>query len=148
MERSASTMTTAVLHLRKKKVGLSLMRLENTAWLAFYKTMGMYCRQCFNDSSCVDEALICRMNRLITCGTTVDEAAFLFYDLDRACHTQLLVEAAAANGLQKKVIPHDIAQYSAESMQSAVSSLPSRPSRMANCHVSTAQLLQRVPTRV
>lgn len=121
MERSVSTVTTAVLHLRKKKVELLRMRLGKTAWLAFYKIMGMYCLELSNTPFRIDAILICRINRLITCGTTVDEAAFLFYDLDRACHTQLMVEAAAANGLQKKVIPHEIAQYSARSMQSAVS---------------------------
>lgn len=58
--------------------------------------------------------------RLITCGTTVDEAAFLFYNLDQSCRAQLLAEAAAANGIKKKVIPHDVAQYTAQGMQSPV----------------------------
>ena len=32
---------------------------------------------------------------MITCGQTVDEAAFLFIALDRCCHAQLLINAAA-----------------------------------------------------
>ncbi|KAL4787719.1 class II aldolase/adducin N-terminal [Aspergillus varians] len=63
-------------------------------------------------------ACILQNHGLITCGSTVDEAAFLFYNLDQSCRGQLLAEAAAANGLQKKIIPHDVAQYSATSMQS------------------------------
>ena len=69
----------------------------------------------------IEFVLICSYPRLIACGSTVDEAAFLFYSLDQACHGQLLAEAAAANGVQKKIIPHDVAQYTAASMQSAVS---------------------------
>ncbi|ETS74133.1 hypothetical protein PFICI_13999 [Pestalotiopsis fici W106-1] len=55
---------------------------------------------------------------LITCGTTVDEAAFLFYCLDEAFRVQLMSEAAAANGLEKKIVSDDLARYTARSMQS------------------------------
>ncbi|BDD60424.1 hypothetical protein MPDQ_003731 [Monascus purpureus] len=54
---------------------------------------------------------------ILTTGATVDEAAFLFYSLDQACHSQLLAEAAAANGVPKRVIPHTVAQYTADSVQ-------------------------------
>ncbi|KAJ3538595.1 hypothetical protein NM208_g5835 [Fusarium decemcellulare] len=64
-------------------------------------------------------ACILQNHGLITCGTTVDEAAFLFYNLDQSCKAQLMAEAAAANGLEKKYIPDDVAQYTASSMQSA-----------------------------
>ncbi|KAJ5702817.1 class II aldolase/adducin N-terminal [Penicillium malachiteum] len=52
---------------------------------------------------------------LITCGATVDEAALLFYSLEKACHSQLLAEPAAANGIAKKIIPADVAQFTADS---------------------------------
>lgn len=66
--------------------------------------------------------LVCILKNhgLLTVGRTVDEAAFLFYSLDQACHSQLLAEAAAANGVSKSIIADKVAQYSAEVIQSAV----------------------------
>lgn len=60
------------------------------------------------------------IRRLITVGSTVDEAAFLFYSLDKACHSQLMAEAAAANGVAKKIIPDKVAKFTAESVQDPV----------------------------
>lgn len=60
----------------------------------------------------------------MTVGYTVDEAAFLFSSLDGACHSQLMAEAAAANGIEKKVIPAHVAEYTAQSVQNAVSFSP------------------------
>ena len=52
----------------------------------------------------------------------MDEAAFLFYSLDQACHSQLLADAAAAaGGTPKKIIPHHIAQFTADAVQNPVS---------------------------
>lgn len=48
---------------------------------------------------------------LLTVGSTVDEAGFLFGLLDRACAMQLQVEAAAANGIPKCVISDEEAAY-------------------------------------
>ncbi|KAI5460376.1 class II aldolase/adducin N-terminal [Mariannaea sp. PMI_226] len=48
---------------------------------------------------------------LLTVGQTVDEAAYLFTLMEKSCQVQLLAEAAAANGLPKKIISHDVAQY-------------------------------------
>ncbi|KAE8329205.1 class II aldolase/adducin N-terminal [Aspergillus sergii] len=62
-------------------------------------------------------AAILQNHGLITLGSTVDEAGFLFYSLEKACHSQLLAEAAAANGIPKKIIPHDVAQFTADSVQ-------------------------------
>jgi ribulose-5-phosphate 4-epimerase/fuculose-1-phosphate aldolase len=56
----------------------------------------------------------------LTVGSTVDEAAFLFFSLDQACRSQLLAEAAAANGIPKRIIPDKIAQYTANTAQNAV----------------------------
>ncbi|KAF9873244.1 hypothetical protein CkaCkLH20_09407 [Colletotrichum karsti] len=62
---------------------------------------------------------ILKTHGLLTVGATVDEAAFLFHNLERACHSQLLAEAAAANGLEKTIIPDDVARFTAQVAQSA-----------------------------
>ncbi|KAL1964321.1 hypothetical protein VTN77DRAFT_7141 [Rasamsonia byssochlamydoides] len=62
-------------------------------------------------------ACILQNHGLLTVGTTVDEAAFLFYSLDKACHSQLMAEAAAANGIPKKIIPDHVAKYTADAVQ-------------------------------
>lgn len=54
---------------------------------------------------------------LLTVGQTVDEAAFLFFSLDQACHSQLMADAAAANGVPKKIISEEVAQYTADAVQ-------------------------------
>lgn len=58
---------------------------------------------------------------LLTVGHTVDEAAFLFASLDHACHSQLMADAAAASGVPKKIIPHEVAQFTADAVQNPVS---------------------------
>jgi ribulose-5-phosphate 4-epimerase/fuculose-1-phosphate aldolase len=52
---------------------------------------------------------------LLTVGSTVDEASFLFGLLDRCCEIQLRVEAACAGNptLTKRIIPDTLAQYNA-----------------------------------
>ncbi|KAG2412377.1 hypothetical protein HFD88_009934 [Aspergillus terreus] len=62
-------------------------------------------------------ACILQNHGLLTVGRTVDEAAFLFSSLDNACHSQLMADAAAANGLSKKIIPHNVAKYTADAVQ-------------------------------
>ena len=61
------------------------------------------------------------INSLLTVGHTVDEAAFLFGSLDKACQSQLMADAAAANGVPKKIIPHEVAQFTGEAVQNPVS---------------------------
>jgi hypothetical protein len=46
-----------------------------------------------------------------TVGGTVDEAAFLFCLMERSCEIQLMVEAAAANGIPKVFAPDEAAAY-------------------------------------
>jgi ribulose-5-phosphate 4-epimerase/fuculose-1-phosphate aldolase len=48
---------------------------------------------------------------LLTVGSTVDEAGFMFGLLDRGCQIQLQVEAAAAAGLKKNIISDEEAAY-------------------------------------
>lgn len=85
------------------------------------------------------------MNSLLTVGQTVDEAAWLFVSLDHACHAQLMAEAAAANGVPKKSIPDDVAQYTADAAQNPVCLSISSCSGVLT---SLAQLLHRVPAGV
>jgi len=68
-------------------------------------------------------ACILQNHGLLTVGHTVDEAAFLFASLDHACHSQLMADAAAANGVPKKIIPHDVAKFTADAVQNPVSSI-------------------------
>ncbi|KAI9684607.1 MAG: hypothetical protein M1822_005695 [Bathelium mastoideum] len=48
---------------------------------------------------------------LLTVGGTVDEAAFLHCLMERACEVQLSVEAAAANGLEKRPVSDRDAKF-------------------------------------
>lgn len=49
---------------------------------------------------------------ILTCGENIGEAAGLFIALERACHGQLLIEAAAANGVPKQYVPVPELEYS------------------------------------
>lgn len=62
-------------------------------------------------------ACILQNHGILTVGHTVDEAAWLFASLEHACHAQLIAEAVAANGVPKKIIPDDVAQYTADAVQ-------------------------------
>jgi hypothetical protein len=62
-----------------------------------------------------------RFDRSITIAQTVDEAAFLFYSLEKASQSQLLAEAAAANKVHKKVIFQEMARFTGDSVQSSIS---------------------------
>lgn len=57
---------------------------------------------------------------LLTVGRTVDEAAILYSMLENACHSQLMAEAAAANGLPKKIINDEAARFTAQAAQNPV----------------------------
>ncbi|KAE8361089.1 class II aldolase/adducin N-terminal [Aspergillus caelatus] len=56
-------------------------------------------------------SVILQNHGMITCGRTVDEAAFLFITLDRCCHAQLLANAAVCPGFEKKYIPDEQAEF-------------------------------------
>ncbi|KAJ6010951.1 Meiotically protein [Penicillium sp. IBT 35674x] len=62
-------------------------------------------------------ACILQNHGLLTVGTTVDEAAILYSMLENCCHSQLMAEAAAANGIPKKIITPEVAQYTADTAQ-------------------------------
>jgi ribulose-5-phosphate 4-epimerase/fuculose-1-phosphate aldolase len=55
-------------------------------------------------------SVILQNHGMITCGKTVDEAAFLFIALDRCCHAQLLANAAVCPGFEKRVIDDEMAK--------------------------------------
>ncbi|KAE8418929.1 class II aldolase/adducin N-terminal [Aspergillus pseudocaelatus] len=56
-------------------------------------------------------SVILQNHGMITCGRTVDEAAFLLITLDRCCHAQLLANAAVCPGFEKKYIPDEQAEF-------------------------------------
>ncbi|KAK8067761.1 hypothetical protein PG996_006873 [Apiospora saccharicola] len=58
-----------------------------------------------------NKAVILQNHGLLTVGQTVDEAAFWFLSLERTCQAQLLADAAAAAGYEKKFIDEDEARY-------------------------------------
>ena len=60
------------------------------------------------------KGMILRNHGLLTVGSTVDEAAYLYTLMERSCEIQLQVEAAAANGLQKVYVPDESARYTYE----------------------------------
>ncbi|GEQ67000.1 hypothetical protein JCM33374_g663 [Metschnikowia sp. JCM 33374] len=58
--------------------------------------------------------VILQNHGLLTMGTTVDEAAYLFTLMEKSCQVQLLADASAKDGTRTKiVIPDDVAAYSA-----------------------------------
>jgi ABC-type branched-subunit amino acid transport system substrate-binding protein len=60
---------------------------------------------------------------LLTVGQTVDEAAYRHIIMERTCQAQLLAEAAAANGIKKKIICDEDAKYTADALQEPVTSV-------------------------
>jgi len=67
------------------------------------------------------KGLILMNHGLLTVGQTVDEAAFLFRLMEKSCEVQLLAEAAAANGVEKRIISDEEAQYNFKMASEAVS---------------------------
>ncbi|OBT80302.1 hypothetical protein VF21_00726 [Pseudogymnoascus sp. 05NY08] len=55
-------------------------------------------------------SIILQNHGMITCGATVDEAAFLFIALDRCCHAQLLANAASVPGWERIAIGKEEAE--------------------------------------
>ncbi|EME44034.1 hypothetical protein DOTSEDRAFT_151675 [Dothistroma septosporum NZE10] len=60
------------------------------------------------------KGMILRNHGLLTVGGTVDEAAYLYTLMERSCEVQLMVEAAAANGIEKVYAPEESARYTFE----------------------------------
>ncbi len=60
------------------------------------------------------KGMILRNHGLLTVGETVDEACYLYTLMERSCQMQLLIEAAAANGLPKVYVPEESARYTFE----------------------------------
>lgn len=62
------------------------------------------------------KAVILQNHGLLTVGQSVDEAAFWFMSMDRTCQAQLLTDAAAAAGYEKKLIDDAECEHSAQSV--------------------------------
>ncbi|SCU80328.1 LADA_0B06590g1_1 [Lachancea dasiensis] len=58
-----------------------------------------------------NKAVILQNHGLLTVGETIDEAGYLFTLLEKTCEVQLQVEMATRMGLEKKLIPDDVAYY-------------------------------------
>lgn len=112
--------TTVVLRFPRKKGDKLQMPWARTTLPVSSRTMG---ELAYSEG---DFELLARQadaffDRLLTVGRTVDEAAILYSFLENACHSQLLAEAAAANGVPKRIIGHEAAQYTADVAQNPVS---------------------------
>jgi ribulose-5-phosphate 4-epimerase/fuculose-1-phosphate aldolase len=57
------------------------------------------------------KGLILRNHGLLTVGSTVHEAAYLFMLMERSCEVQLMAEAVAANNIEKVMVPEEAAEY-------------------------------------
>lgn len=57
------------------------------------------------------KAVILQNHGLLTVGHSIDEAAFWFMSLDKCCHAQLLADAAAGAGHEKKIIEDEEAEF-------------------------------------
>ena len=79
------------------RYGGTVVSTEEGARIA--KALGPTCR-----------SVILQNHGMITCGRTVDEAAFLFIALDRCCHSQLLANAATGPGWEKIYIGKEEAE--------------------------------------
>lgn len=55
--------------------------------------------------------IILQDHGILTTGGTIGEAVAYFIALERACQTQLLVDAAAACGRQKRLVSDEAAEY-------------------------------------
>lgn len=71
---------------------------------------GLLTRKLFHACYCTERDA----HNLHTVGNTVDEAAYMFGLLDKHCKLQLMVEAAAANGIPKRIIPPHEAKFNAD----------------------------------
>ncbi|EXJ89995.1 L-fuculose-phosphate aldolase [Capronia epimyces CBS 606.96] len=60
------------------------------------------------------KGMILRNHGLLTVGSTVDEAAYLFMLMERSCQIQLEADAAAASGRKKVYISDEAAKYTFE----------------------------------
>lgn len=67
------------------------------------------------------KAVILQNHGLLTCAETVDAAAFWFLSLERTCHAQLLVDAAANDkpGYRKILISDEEAEFSYQQVGTA-----------------------------
>ena len=97
----------AALFTLKKKGGASLRTWAQKIKVSFFRIMGKTCSPA--DGTNIN-ILMCFI-RLLTTGETIGEAVGYFIALEQACQAQLLVEAAAANGIPKKLVGDEEAKY-------------------------------------
>ncbi|KAL4799769.1 class II aldolase/adducin domain-containing protein [Aspergillus venezuelensis] len=67
------------------------------------------------------KGMILRNHGLLTVGSTVDEAAYLFMLMEKSCQIQLAADAAAASGRQKVYIDDEAARFTFKNTSEAES---------------------------
>lgn len=66
-----------------------------------------------------NKILILQNHGILSVGDTVDEAAFWYMSFEKACETQLQIEASSHDGFQPKVISDEAAQYTVQNIGTA-----------------------------
>jgi ribulose-5-phosphate 4-epimerase/fuculose-1-phosphate aldolase len=79
---------------------------------------------------------------LLTTGQTVDEATFLYTLMENACQSQLLANAAAGNGLSKRLVPHEEAEYSYKATTPEAMWLEFQPDYQYELAISNGEFLK------
>lgn len=114
-------MITVASHFLRRKGSKLRRHLAKITLLVFSRITGKLLERSRISSRIFSMSLTSVLSSLLTVGRTVDEAAILYSMLDNACHSQLMAEAAAANGIPKRIINNEVAQYTAEFAQNPVS---------------------------
>ncbi|CAI7653557.1 unnamed protein product [Penicillium glandicola] len=84
---------------------------EGFGGVVIAKEEGEHIASCLGPTN---KSIILQNHGILTAGGTVDEAVALFIALEQACQSQLLVEAAAANGIPKRLVGDEEAKYTKE----------------------------------
>ena len=97
----------------RKKAKISPRRLVQPKRTSSFKTTGTSCYFSIPLLWSLQIAWLLTSGeyRILTSGGTIGEAIGWFVALERACQAQLLVEAAAANGIPKKYIGQTEVEY-------------------------------------
>lgn len=84
---------------------------ENFGGIVLEREEGLRLAKALGDKN---KAIILKNHGLLTVGSTVDEAAYLYTAMERLCQAQLLVDAARREGKQPEIVSHKEANYTFE----------------------------------
>lgn len=92
------------------------------------------------------KVMILRNHGLLTVGSTVDEAAYLFLLMEKSCMIQLAADAAAASGREKLYIDDEAARFTYENTSDPVSTQAIHPGlNMCMADDQTGEPIRGVP---